>query len=68
MFINMEIERMRRQMKKTDLSSRIAVSVHTWDAWVSGRRPIPASKLRALSQLFGCSVDYLLKGGDTWNP
>lgn len=64
MFMNLEIERMRRHISKADLSSQVAVSVCTWNAWVNGRRPIPANKLRALSRLFGCSVDYLLKGGD----
>ena len=61
MFMNIEVERLRRNMRKEDLAARLSVPVGTLNAWINGRRGIPADKLRALSRLFGCSVDYLLK-------
>jgi len=61
MFINIEIERLRRHMSKADMANRLAVSVGTLNNWIYRRQAIPADKLRALSQLFdGISFDYLL--------
>lgn len=64
MFTNIEIERLRRQMSKTEFSALLAVSTGTLNAWVNGRRGIPADKLRAMSRLLGCSVDYLLQNSE----
>ena len=62
MFINIEIERLRRNMSKKDMAEQLAVSANTLNDWIHRRRPIPADKLRALSKLFdGISLDYLLK-------
>ncbi|MCL2217680.1 MAG: helix-turn-helix transcriptional regulator [Defluviitaleaceae bacterium] len=62
MFINIEVERLRRYMSKAEMAGRLAVPVDILNDWIFGRRAIPASKLRALSQLFdGCSIDYLLR-------
>ena len=67
MFINIEIERQRRYMSKSTMATKLDISVDTLNDWVYKRNPIPADKLRALSQLFdGMSIDYLLKGGDKW--
>ena len=61
MFINIEIERLRRRMSKAETASYLAVSINVLNDWISRRRVIPAEGLRALSQLFnGCSIDYLL--------
>ena len=65
MFINMEIERYRRNMSRADMARALAVSVDTLNDWITRKRPIPAEGLRALSRLFhGCSLDYLLKEKD----
>ena len=65
MFINIEIERQRRYMSKLVMASKLGVSYETLNDWIYRRQPIPADKLRALSQLFdGMSLDYLLKRGD----
>jgi DNA-binding transcriptional regulator YiaG len=62
MFINIEIERVRRHMTKAEMSRRLGIDTFVLNDWIRKKRAIPASKLRALSLLFdGCSVDYLLK-------
>jgi len=62
MFINIEVERLRRYMSKAELAKALQVSADTLSDWVHQRRAIPAEGLRALSRLFeGCSIDYLLK-------
>jgi DNA-binding transcriptional regulator YdaS (Cro superfamily) len=62
MFINIELERVRRRMSKSQMANQLAVDTTTIDDWINRRRAIPAHKLLALWQLFdGCSVDYLLK-------
>ena len=64
MFINIELERMRRHMSKSSLAQALEVNIPTLTDWILRRRPIPAGKLRTLSETFGgCSVDYLLKVG-----
>jgi len=62
MFINIDVERLRRYMSRAQLAKALAVSTATLDDWIRQKRPIPAEGLRALSRLFdGCSIDYLLK-------
>jgi len=62
MFINIEIERLRRHMTKTALAQALDVPVLTLNEWITRRRAIPADKLRLLVGIFnGCSLDYLLK-------
>ncbi|MCL2572296.1 MAG: helix-turn-helix domain-containing protein [Defluviitaleaceae bacterium] len=62
MFINIEIERIRRYMSRADMAKALTITPDTLDDWVRQKRPIPAEGLRALSRLFeGCSIDYLLK-------
>jgi len=61
MFMNIEVERLRRYMSKAEMATRLTIPVSLLNDWISGRQPIPANKLRDLSRLFdGCSVDYLL--------
>jgi len=62
MFINIDVERIRRYMSRADAARALMISVDTLDDWIRQRRAIPAEGLRALSRLFeGCSIDYLLK-------
>jgi len=62
MFINIEIERLRRSMTRAAAAKALAVNIDTFNDWVCERQAIPAEGLRALSRLFsGCSLDYLLK-------
>lgn len=62
MFINIEIERVRRHMTKAEMARKLDIDTTVLNDWIRRKRAIPADRLRALSQLFdGCSVDYLLK-------
>jgi transcriptional regulator with XRE-family HTH domain len=61
MFINIEVERLRHYMSRKSLATALSITINTLNDWVYRREAIPAEQLRALSRLFGCSVDYLLK-------
>jgi hypothetical protein len=62
MFINIEIERLRRYMSKADMAKALFMRTDELNDWIYRRRAIPADGLRAMSRLFdGCSIDYLLK-------
>ena len=62
MFMNMEIERLRRHMSKAEMASKLDTTQATLNDWIHRRNPIPADKLRAISRLFGgMSLDYLLQ-------
>jgi len=61
-FINIEIERVRRYMSRADMAKALSINIDTLGDWIHKRRAIPAEGLRALSRLFeGCTLDYLLK-------
>jgi len=62
MFINIELERIRRHISRADMAKALSISVDTLGDWIHKRRAIPAEGLRALSRIFkGCTLDYLLK-------
>ena len=64
MFINIEVERLRRYMSRAEMAKALAINVDTLNDWITKKRPIPAEGMRALVRLFeGCSLDYLLKEG-----
>jgi len=71
MFINIDVERLRRYMSRAKLAQSLGVNTSTLDDWIRQIKPIPAQGLRAMSRLFeGCSIDYLLKEkpGLTYDP
>jgi DNA-binding helix-turn-helix protein len=51
---------MKADMTKTRLAQEIGVHPSTLRAWQTGRAEIPASKIAALSKVFGVTADYLL--------
>ena len=62
MFINIEVERLRRYLSRADMANKLSISTDVLNDWIGKKCPIPAEGLRALSRLFeGCSLDYLLK-------
>jgi len=62
MFMNIEVERLRRYMSKAEMARALSIPTDELNDWIHRRRAIPAKGLRALSALFdGCSLDYLLK-------
>lgn len=60
LFPNIEAERTKANMTKTRLAQEISVHPSTLRDWQTGRAKIPASKIVALSKVFGATADYLL--------
>ena len=59
MYINIEAERARLKLSLDELSGKIGVERKTLYAWQRNGK-IPATALIKLSEVFNCSVDYLL--------
>lgn len=60
LYPNIEAERARLGITKSELSNRIGVTPKTLVNWQSGKTPIPTSALIAMRKLFKCKIDYLL--------
>lgn len=56
---NIEAERGRAGMTKTQVAKTLNVSLTTYNSYINGS-PIPSDKIIALAELFGVSCDYLL--------
>lgn len=62
---NIEAERARKQMSQEELSNYLGIERKSYYNWLTkGNIPIPI--LIKLSEMFDCSIDYLL--GRTRNP
>lgn len=59
MYPNINAERARNGFTVEELSKRLDVSRKTYYNWLS-KGKIPQSKLVAMSEIFGVSIDYLL--------
>lgn len=57
---NIEAERIRHRMSREDFASMLGVSRRTVQNWQNGSTDMPLSKLVRLSEIWGCSIDYLL--------
>lgn len=57
---NIEAERARLNLTRTELAERLSVSRGTYANWQSGKTEIPGSLIVAMTKLFGVSSDYLL--------
>lgn len=60
MVSNIALERFRAGLKQTDLAERLGTSPGVISRWERGRVTPNGQKLIAMSNLFGCSIDYLL--------
>lgn len=58
--VNVEAERSRKGMSRTEFSKKLGVSSTTYKRYVDGKTPIPSDKLILMTGLLGCSSDYLL--------
>lgn len=58
--LNIEAERSRNNMSKTDFSKKLGVSITTYKRYIDGESPIPSDKIIFMAKLFKCSSDYLL--------
>lgn len=57
---NIEAERARHGLSNDDLSKRLGVSRKTLYNWQRTGH-IPSEKLLKMADMFGCTVDYLLR-------
>lgn len=56
---NIEVERMRKRLKKQDMCDALGVTLKTYNGYINGHS-IPSSKLMIMRDIFNCSIDYLL--------
>lgn len=61
--VNIEAERGRLQMTKTDMCNALDITLKTYNGYIKGA-VIPSNVLEQLRQMTGRSIDYLL-GLDT---
>ena len=54
-------ERIRNGMTQTELAEKLNVTQGAVVQWESGKTNPNAKRLRMLSELFGCTIDELLK-------
>lgn len=57
--INIEAERGRLQLTKTEISKKLGITGKTYNSYIKGG-PIPSTILEQLREMTGQSVDYLL--------
>ena len=62
MLVNIEAERVRKQLTKEDLSEKLNVSLKTYYNWINEERDVPSKKLKQMALIFGTSMDYLMQG------
>lgn len=60
MLINIEAERVRKQLSKEDFSQKLGVSLKTYYNWISESTDIPSTKLLVMAKLFGTTMEYLM--------
>lgn len=60
MISNLRGERCRQDLSQDELAEKLGVSPATIRQWESGTTKPSVSNLLAMSELFQCSVDYLL--------
>ena len=63
MRVNIEAERARCGMTKTQISEKLDITLSTYNAYIKGSA-IPSDKLIALADMFDVSCDYLLGRDD----
>ena len=60
MRVNIEAERARLQMTKSDISKELGVTYKTYASYINETTPIPSTVLEKLRLITGKSIDYLL--------
>ena len=53
-------ERNRLGMSQVELAEKLEVSESTIREWETGKRQLSVGKLLEMSELFGCTTDYIL--------
>lgn len=57
---NIEAERGRNGLSKEALSKQLGITAKTYNGYINGT-PIPSTILVKMSELFECSLDYLME-------
>lgn len=57
--VNIEAERGRLQMTKTDMCKALGVTLKTYNSYIRGAM-VPSTVLESLQKMTGRSIDYLL--------
>lgn len=60
MRLNIEAERGRLRMTKTELCNRLGVTLKTYNGYIQGKS-MPSATLEKMKALTGTSIDYLLE-------
>lgn len=61
MLVNIEAERVRKQMTKEEFAKEMGISMRTYYNWLKCVTPIPSTALLKMSKLFGVQMEYLLE-------
>ena len=59
-FVNIEAERGRKGMSRTEFSEQLGIDTDTYKRYLTGESSIPSAKLILMAKMFKCSTDYLL--------
>lgn len=60
MFVNIEAERARLRMTKSQIAKQLGITERTYSNYIHGVHAIPSKVLLDMATLFSCSTDYLL--------
>lgn len=60
MYNCIEAERARNNLTLEEFADKIGVAEKTYRNWRDSEKPIASDVLISISNLFGCSIDYLL--------
>lgn len=58
--VNIEAERVRKQITKQELCTKLGITTKTYLNYLRGVTAIPSTVLVEMAELFQCSTDYLL--------
>ena len=61
MLVNIEAERVRKQMTKEMFAKEMGITLKTYYNWINGVTDIPRTKLQKMAKSFGVKMEYLLE-------
>lgn len=61
MLVNIEAERVRKQMTKEMFAKEMGITLKTYYNWINGVTDIPSTKLQKMAKFFGVKMEYLLE-------
>lgn len=61
MLVNIEAERVRKQITKEEFAKEMGISLKTYYNWINGVTEIPSKTLQKMAKFFGVQMEYLLE-------